>query len=139
MRFVTDNVEALIELGRLEDASSLLDWFEERALALDRRSALASAARCRGLLAAAAGDAGGALELLTAAAGRHANTCVPFESARTLLALGSHSFAYGASERRANRSTMRWRRSSDSVPPCGPSGPPPSWRESVAALRAAMA
>jgi DNA-binding CsgD family transcriptional regulator len=89
MRFVTDNVEALIELGRLEDASSLLDWFEERALALDRRSALASAARCRGLLAAAAGDAGGALELLTAAAGRHANTCVPFESARTLLALGS--------------------------------------------------
>ena len=89
MRFVTDHVEAMIELGRLEEARGLLDWFEERAQVVGRRSALATAERCRGLLTSAAGDPERALELLAGSAQRHADAAVPLESARTLLALGS--------------------------------------------------
>ena len=56
MRFVPDEIEALVALGRLDEADEVLCWLEERARALDRASALAAAARCRGLVAAASGD-----------------------------------------------------------------------------------
>ena len=56
IRFVPDEIEALVALGRTDEARALLDWLEERGSALDRPSALAAAARCRGLLAAANGD-----------------------------------------------------------------------------------
>ena len=55
MRFVVDHIEALIELGRREEALELLDWYEGHARRLERASALAAPTRCRGLLAAAAG------------------------------------------------------------------------------------
>ena len=87
--FFADEVEALVMLGRREEAEGLLDWFEERAHALDRASALAKAARCRGLLAAARGDGAGALVELERAVEEHARVTMPFERARTLLALGS--------------------------------------------------
>ena len=51
-RFVIDQVEALVELGRRDEAAELLDWYEGNARRLERVSALANCVRCRGLLAA---------------------------------------------------------------------------------------
>ncbi|HWB56864.1 MAG TPA: AAA family ATPase [Gaiellaceae bacterium] len=94
IRFVPDEIEALIALGRTDEALVPLDWLEERGSALDRPSALAAAARCRGLLAAARGESDAALAELQGALGEHARLESPFERARTLL-------AFGAAERRA--------------------------------------
>jgi len=87
-RFVPDEVEALVALGRLDEASSLLGPFEERAARLDRAWPLATAARCRGLLLAASGDIPGALDSLGEAVARHERVPEPFALARTLFALG---------------------------------------------------
>ncbi|MCW2549652.1 MAG: ATP-dependent transcriptional regulator, partial [Mycobacterium sp.] len=54
--FVPDAVEAMIALGRLEDAEELLTPFERTGLRLDRSWALATAGRCRSMLLAARGD-----------------------------------------------------------------------------------
>jgi DNA-binding CsgD family transcriptional regulator len=89
MRFVFDDVEALIALGRLDDAGALLGVVEGRARRLDRASALAVAARCRGLLAAARGDTDAALAWLQEALVQHGRVSMPFEEARTLVALGA--------------------------------------------------
>ncbi|MGH3042343.1 MAG: LuxR C-terminal-related transcriptional regulator [Gaiellaceae bacterium] len=96
IRFVPDEIEALVALGRLEEAEEVLGWLEERGRALDRASALAAAARCRGLLAASRGDAGGAIDAFENALREHDRVTLPFERARTLLALG-------ATQRRAKR------------------------------------
>jgi len=89
VRFVPDEIEALIALGRLEDAEALLGGLERKAAAVDRASALAGAGRCRGLLAAARGDLDGALGSLENALAEHGRVSMPFEEARTLLALGA--------------------------------------------------
>jgi DNA-binding NarL/FixJ family response regulator len=89
MRFVFDDVEALIALGRLDEAGALLDLVEGRARRLDRASALAAAARGRGLLAAARGDTDAALAWLQEALARYERESMAFEEARTLLALGA--------------------------------------------------
>jgi DNA-binding CsgD family transcriptional regulator len=96
LAFAPDEIEALVTLGRLEDAEELLDWYEERARTLDRASALAASARCRGLIAAARGERAAALAELERALAEHARVEMPFERARTLLVNGSL-------ERRANR------------------------------------
>jgi DNA-binding CsgD family transcriptional regulator len=87
-RFVPDEIEALIVLGRLEQAEALLGRLERRARRLDRASALAAAARSRGLLAAARGDVASALSSLEVALAQHERVPMPFERARTLLVLG---------------------------------------------------
>ena len=89
VRFVPDQIEALIALGRLEEAEQLLDVLERQAADLDRASALAAAGRCRGLLAAAHGDLDGALAPLQNALVEHERVSMPFETARTLLVLGA--------------------------------------------------
>ena len=89
MRFVFDDVEALIELGRMDEAKTLLDRHELRAQELDRTSALALSDRCRSLIAAARGDLDGALASLERALSRHELVPVPLDRARTLLALGA--------------------------------------------------
>ena len=48
-----DDVEALIALGRVDEAAALLEPLEELALALDRPTARGRCGRCRGLLLAA--------------------------------------------------------------------------------------
>ncbi len=88
VRFTADEIEALIALGRMEEAEALLGSFERQAAQLDRASALASAARCRGLVSAACGDLEGALASLQKALVEHERVSMPFEHARTLLALG---------------------------------------------------
>jgi len=89
VRFVPDHIEALIGLGRLDEAASLLETLERQAAAVDRASALAAAGRCRGLLAAAHGDLQEALLPLENALVEHERVSMPFEEARTLLALGA--------------------------------------------------
>jgi tetratricopeptide (TPR) repeat protein len=95
-RFIPDEVEALIALGELEQAEAILSPFEERGRSLGRRWALATSARCRGLLLAAMSDLPGALAALEAAIEHHEGLPLPFERGRTL-------FATGLVERRAKR------------------------------------
>jgi len=95
-RYVPDQVDALVELGRLDDAGELLDWYEGNAVRLGRRGATASSRRCRGLLAAARGALDEALADFQAALVDHDAVPLPFDRARTLL-------FYGAALRRAKR------------------------------------
>jgi tetratricopeptide (TPR) repeat protein len=88
VRFVPDAIEALVVLGRLDEAETLLVRLERRARKLDRASALAGSARCRALLTAARGDLASALSTLEVALAEHDRTAMPFERARSLLVLG---------------------------------------------------
>jgi DNA-binding CsgD family transcriptional regulator len=83
-----DEIEALIGLGELDQAEPLIEELEAQGRALDRAWALAGAARCRGLLAAARGDPQGALAHLQRALQEHQRVAWPFELARTLRAQG---------------------------------------------------
>ena len=104
MRFAGEEIEALVRLGRLDDAEAALAWLEERARSLDRPSAQATAWRCRGLLAAARHDPPRALAALDRALGQHARAPIPFERARTLLCLGEVQRRAG--RRRDARATL---------------------------------
>lgn len=86
--FLPDEIEALVEVGQLDRAESLVEWLERRGTELDRPWARAAAARCRGLLCATRGDRDGALDALDSARGQHDRQGFPFERARTLLTLG---------------------------------------------------
>lgn len=88
-RFVPDLVESLIALGRHEEARAVLGPYEETARRLGRQSALATAARCRGLLLAASGSPQAGLIALEVAIRLEAELGRPFELARALLARGS--------------------------------------------------
>ncbi|MBA3401155.1 MAG: AAA family ATPase [Actinobacteria bacterium] len=89
VRFVTDAVEALIMLGRLDEAIALLERTQNRAEVLGRTSVLAACLRCRGLHAVAKRDTAGAEEAFCRALHEHARVTSPFEHARTLLAFGT--------------------------------------------------
>jgi DNA-binding CsgD family transcriptional regulator len=89
MRFYYgDYVEALLELGRTDDADAIVEPWADEAERLDREWAIAHAIRCRGLVAAARGDVVDALSLLEDALAR-SQGAGPFAVARALLALGS--------------------------------------------------
>jgi DNA-binding CsgD family transcriptional regulator len=88
VRFVPDAVEALLATDRRADAGPLLEAFEADAVRLRRLSAQATAARCRGLILADEGNVDAARNLLQRALVAHERSPVPFEHARTLLALG---------------------------------------------------
>ena len=83
-----EQVEALLELGLVDEAVVRLDAWEAAARRLDRAWALAHATRCRGLVAAAKGDVAAAVSLLAAAVEQHEAVGDPFGRARALLALG---------------------------------------------------
>jgi DNA-binding CsgD family transcriptional regulator len=91
--FVTDlmvhyALEAFVATGELDVARQLTDRYEREAKALESPWALAVAARCRGLLAAAEGDLDSAVREFERARSKQAHGRWPFELARTLLALG---------------------------------------------------
>jgi tetratricopeptide (TPR) repeat protein len=88
VRFLSDAVEALVAVGRLDDAAAVLDPFEERAEALGRGWAIAVAARCRALLAAARGDLVTAGTMAAAALAACERLPYPLELGRTLLVKG---------------------------------------------------
>jgi DNA-binding CsgD family transcriptional regulator len=83
-----DQIELLLELGRIEDASRVLDVWEADAARVARESVLAHATRCRGLIATALGEVDRADSLLGRAVEQHDEVGDPFGTARALLALG---------------------------------------------------
>jgi DNA-binding CsgD family transcriptional regulator len=86
---VWSDLDALVELGRSDEAELLAGELAQRGLALDRPFALATAARGRGLVCAARGDLAGAISEFERSLTEHARIGWPFERARTLLALGA--------------------------------------------------
>jgi DNA-binding CsgD family transcriptional regulator/tetratricopeptide (TPR) repeat protein len=81
-------VEALLELGRVDDATEVLTVLEDVATRLGRDWVLAQTTRCRGLVAATGGDVERAGSLLEEAAAKHEAVGDAFSRARALLALG---------------------------------------------------
>jgi DNA-binding CsgD family transcriptional regulator len=85
-RVHADLIEALIATGKLERAEAVLGTLE--AQATRGPWSLATGARCRGLLLAAHGELDAAERSLDEALTEHERLPMPFERARTLLALG---------------------------------------------------
>jgi DNA-binding CsgD family transcriptional regulator len=105
MRFVPDEIEALILVDRRDEADAICARLEQRARRLDRPSALAAAYRCRGLLETAHGRHDDGLAVFHAALAQHHRVSMPFERARTLLALGT--VQRRARMKRAARETLQ--------------------------------
>jgi DNA-binding CsgD family transcriptional regulator len=84
---VPDAVEAMIELGQLEEAEPFVDMLEREGRRLDRPWQLAVGARCRGMLLAAHGDINAANIATQRALAEHRRLPMPFERARTQLLL----------------------------------------------------
>jgi DNA-binding CsgD family transcriptional regulator len=85
---IPDDIEALVSLGRLDEAEDELERLRAQGRARDRPWALAAAARCEGLLAAARGDLEMARSALERAEAEHQRAPQPFELARTLMVRG---------------------------------------------------
>jgi DNA-binding CsgD family transcriptional regulator len=86
--WTSEYAEALLQLGRIDDAVALLDVWEADALRLGGDVALAHVTRSRGLVAAALGAVGEAISLLERAVARHGELGDSFGRARAFLALG---------------------------------------------------
>ena len=85
-RFHADQIEAEIELGRLDRAERLLEQFEERNRVFPRPWIAATSARCRALLAAARSDIAAAVGHVDRALAEHQRLDMPLERVRTLIA-----------------------------------------------------
>jgi DNA-binding NarL/FixJ family response regulator len=92
----SQDVEALIALGRLDEAEDVLADLRVRAELCESDAVQAVAARCDGLLLAARGDFVAAIDAMDEALAAHLRRPRPFEYGRTLLEKGSI-------ERRARR------------------------------------
>ena len=84
-----DSIETLAALGELELAGSYLEQFDSNAKKVGSGWAIAGAARCRGVLAAAGGDLVGAFAAFERALTELDEHPYPLERGRTLLCLGS--------------------------------------------------
>jgi DNA-binding NarL/FixJ family response regulator len=104
LRFGPSAVEALISLGRLGEASDGIAHLQQLPQAGYNHSLGAALERCRGMLALARGDTTTGLTLLEEALRRQDRIPIPFERARTLLALGSAQRR--AKQRRAARQSL---------------------------------
>lgn len=89
-------IDALLALGRLEEAADAIEVLESAAGRRSHRSSLAAAARLRGQLAAARADRAAASAHFEAAAAGFGALGMPFELART-------EAAHGATLRRAGK------------------------------------
>ena len=108
-----DAIEVLIGLGELERAECYLERYELFSRRVGNQLALAGAARCRGLLAAADGDADAACRALEQAVAALKELPYPLELGRTLLCLGSvhrKAQAEGRGARRAGAGRRDLRR-----------------------------
>ncbi len=88
LRFIPDEIEALIAIGEFDTARSILEPFAAQATTLDRSWAIATSERGWGLLDASIGHLPDALAAFDRALERHAMLDEPFELGRTLLAQG---------------------------------------------------
>ena len=86
--FLPDAIEAMIGVGRLDDAEPLIERLERNGERLDRPWMLACGGRCRGMLLAARGDLEGAGAAALRAMAEHDRLPMPFERARTQLLVG---------------------------------------------------
>jgi DNA-binding CsgD family transcriptional regulator len=84
VQWAPDYIEACIRAGHIDQASKALEVFQQQAEATGRTWALATTARCRGLLA----DPREAEAAFTEAYRWHQHTVMPFELARTQLCHG---------------------------------------------------
>jgi DNA-binding CsgD family transcriptional regulator len=105
IRFWANEIEALIALGELDEATAAVDRLEQRGGSLDRPWALATGARCRGLLEAARGDLGAADLALERALKEHERLPMPFELGRALLVQGT--IRRRAKQKRAARDCLQ--------------------------------
>jgi len=87
-RFHANHIEAVIGLGDLGRAETLLGRLDGWGRATGRAWTLSTAARCRALLLAARGDTDGAVQSLERALRHHQQLAMPFELGRTLLVMG---------------------------------------------------
>jgi DNA-binding CsgD family transcriptional regulator/uncharacterized protein YqgQ len=87
-RFQPDHIEAVVELGDLGRARTMLEALERRAEVFPRPWILATSARCRALLLAAEGDLPAARDAAADALTHHERLEMPFERARTLVVEG---------------------------------------------------
>jgi DNA-binding CsgD family transcriptional regulator len=87
--FLPDEIEALIQLEKFDEAEGLVSWLEEGGRRFERPRAICTSARCRALLSAARGDPTAALLALDRSLRAHERLADPFELGRTLLVLGS--------------------------------------------------
>lgn len=83
-----DVIEAMIGVGRLDDAEFLTGAIEQNGLEHDRRWMKAVGSRCRAMLLAARADVGAAEQEAHRAMAEHDLLPMPFERARTQLLLG---------------------------------------------------
>jgi len=83
-----DAVEALVALGRLDDAERILVRLERDAASLAHRWALPAAARARALVLLGHGEARGAADLADRAAAASGAAGFPLDRARALLVAG---------------------------------------------------
>ena len=83
-----DRVEAALGLGDVERAAGIVDRLEHAGRVAPTPWTLAVGARAGGLVQAARGDTDGAMRSLERALAAHDRLPVPFERARTLLAMG---------------------------------------------------
>jgi DNA-binding CsgD family transcriptional regulator len=88
LRFIPDEVEALIAIGETDTARSILQPFAAQGERLGRTWALATSERGRGLLHASLGELPEALASFDRALEHHSRLDEPFELGRTLLAQG---------------------------------------------------
>ena len=89
-------IEALVELGELQEARRLLVDLRQRVSRIESPWSDASARRCEGLILAAEGNLEAALGAYADAVRVHEQLPQPFDLARTLL-------AWGTAQRRARR------------------------------------
>jgi DNA-binding CsgD family transcriptional regulator len=84
-----DLCEALLQVGRAEEAAHLIGDWEAAAARVGRGRAVVHVVRCRGLVAAARGDVATAARLFEQAADRYEAIGDLFSRGRTFLALGT--------------------------------------------------
>ena len=125
-RYVGDGLEALVMVGDMELATRLNDRLTARSEELDRTWGLVVAARTRGLLLGAAGDAPGAVESFERALAAHDRLAEPFESAGRCSGWEWRVAGTGASVTRARSSNARSRSSRAWAPSCGRHAPGPN-------------
>jgi DNA-binding CsgD family transcriptional regulator len=86
--YLPDAIEALVAIGRLDEATPLIEALEVHGARLDRPWMSAVGARGRSMSMAARGDLVGAEEMVRYALIQHDRVPMPFERARSQLLLG---------------------------------------------------
>ena len=139
LRFLPDEIEALVDLGETDRARSLLQPTLARAKTLGRAWARATAERGWGLLAASLGELPERSALSTGPWRVIGSWTSPSSSGGRCSHRAKYSAARKSGGSRGTRSVGRWRSSSTSGRISGPTRPGPTWLGSEAGLPARSA